>query len=499
MIKHELDNNAPDAGTERASRNPQPVNAPRSAVRRGSFVRVISESAALIDVAAIMLTAFTTELLYSGLVVQAPIDFQRTFGLSIIAGLATVGIFAYLRLYRSDNVLRPRYASLQKTVAGWIVVIIGLIVTAFLTKTSEDFSRGWVLLWAIATPAVILSGRFVVRQLATWMIGQGRLARHVAIVGAGPIADRLALHLRHRNPELILVGVFDDRSTSRDPGEGTLAPIGTTEDLVAHGQRDPLDEIIITVPMNARARLDRLIDTLAVLPVDIRVCPGMPVIEGSVPQVSYLNDMPLISALKRPIGEWSWMAKAAFDRVAASLLLILVAPLMVLVAIAVRLESRGPALFRQRRHGFNHEVISVLKFRSMSVMEDGDVVKQASKNDARITRLGAMLRRTSLDELPQLLNVIRGDMSLVGPRPHALTHNNHYAKIIGHYANRHRVKPGITGLAQVNGMRGETDTPDKMAARIKYDLYYIDNWSVWLDIKILVRTATVVLFQEAAH
>lgn len=499
MITPEPDDNVPDPESGQAADTPQPLNAPKSAVRRGSLVRVISESAALIDVAAIMLTAFTAELLYSGIVVQAPIDFQRTFGLSIIASIATVGIFAYLRLYRSDAVLRPRYAGLQKTVAGWIVVIIGLIVMAFLTKTSEEFSRGWVLLWAIATPAVILSGRFVIRQLATWMIGQGRLARHVAIVGAGPVADRLALHLRNRNPELVLVGVFDDRSTGRDPGEGTLAPIGTTQDLVTRGQRDPLDEIIITVPMNARARLDRLIDTLAVLPVDIRVCPGMPVIEGTVPRVSYLDDMPLISALKRPIGEWSWMAKAAFDRVAASLLLVLIAPLMALIALAVRLESKGPALFRQRRHGFNHEIITVLKFRSMTVMEDGGAVKQASKNDARITRLGAILRRTSLDELPQLINVIRGDMSLVGPRPHALTHNDHYAKIIGHYANRHRVKPGITGLAQVNGLRGETDTPDKMAARIKYDLYYIDNWSIWLDIKILIRTAIVVPFQKSAY
>lgn len=472
--------------------------ASKSASRRGSLVRVICESAAIVDVAAILTTAFVAEILYSGLIVQAEIDFRRTMGVSLVASIATVGLFAYLRLYRSENMLRPRYATLQKTVAGWAIVIVGLIVSAFLTKTSEDFSRGWAILWALSTPAAILAGRFAVRHAATRIIGQGRLARHVAIVGAGPVADRLALHLRNRSPELVLAGVFDDRSPNRED-KGTLAPIGTLRDLIIRGQTDPLDEIILTVPMSARDRIDRMIDILAVLPVDIRICPGLPVIEGTVPRVTYLDDMPLISALKRPIGEWSWMAKTAFDRIMAALLLVVAAPLMLLIALAIRLESNGPALFRQRRHGFNHEVITVLKFRSMSVMEDGAAVRQASKDDSRITPLGAFLRRTSLDELPQLLNVIRGDMSLVGPRPHALAHNDHYTKIIGHYANRHRVKPGITGLAQVNGLRGETDTPDKMAARIKYDLYYIDNWSIWLDIKILVRTAIVVPFQKTAY
>ncbi|MEQ8747383.1 undecaprenyl-phosphate glucose phosphotransferase [Pyruvatibacter sp.] len=503
MTKHLTHQQSPDdvphAYDRQRESEPESGVPPKGATRRSPLVRVISESVTLVDLAAIVISAVVAEFLYAGLVLQETIDIQRTLGLSFIAGIITLGIFAYLHLYRSESVLRPRYATLQKAIVGWFLAIISLIVMAFLTKTSEEFSRGWVLLWAISTPAAILLGRVVVRHLAMWLIGQAGLARHVAIVGAGPVADRLSLHLCNRNPELVLVGIFDDRSPDRDNGTGTLAPIGTTQDLVNRGQREPLDEIIITVPMSARTRLDQLIETLAVLPIDIRMCPGMPLIEGTAPSVSYLDDMPLISALKRPIGEWAWVAKTTFDRIVATLLLVTASPLMLLIAIAIRLESKGPALFKQRRNGFNHEIITMLKFRSMVVMEDSNTVKQARRNDARITRLGAILRRTSLDELPQLINVIRGDMSLVGPRPHALTHNRHYATIIGHYANRHRVKPGMTGLAQVNGLRGETDTPEKMEARIKYDLYYIENWSLWLDIKILLRTMIVLPFQTSAY
>ncbi len=464
------------------------------------MVRVVSESAALFDAAAILITAALAETIYSGFAIDVPIDYERALGIGLIAAVSAVCAFAYLNLYRSENVLRPRPATFQKIIAGWAGVLITLIVVAFLTKTSAEFSRGWSIVWGLWAPAAIIAGRFAIRSLARRIIGWGNLAHHIAIVGAGPIADRLAMNLKRRSPELVLVGVFDDRHRSRsEDDEALILPIGNTKDLIALGRNTSLDEIIVTVPLGARARLSGLIDELAVLPVDIRICPGLPVIEGTTPSVSYLDDMPLISALKRPIGEWAWMAKNVFDRIGAFLILVMIAPLMLLIGLAVRLESKGPALFRQRRNGFNQEVITVLKFRSMSVMEDGDTITQAGRNDHRVTRLGRFLRRTSLDELPQLLNVLRGDMSLVGPRPHALAHNTHYATIIGHYTNRHRVKPGITGLAQVNGLRGETDTPEKMAARIKYDLYYIDNWSLWLDIKILLRTIIVLPFQKSAY
>ena len=468
--------------------------------RRSSMVRVVSESAAAFDALAILATAALAETVYNRLAINAQVDYERALGIGLIAAVSAICTFAYLKLYRSENVLRPRPATLQKVIVGWVSVLIALIVIAFLTKTSSQFSRGWSIVWGVTAPAAIILARFGVRTLAHRLIGWGNLARHVAIVGAGPVADRLASNLKRHSPELVLVGVFDDRQRSRsEDNEALILPIGNTDDLIALGRDSSLDEIIVTVPLNARERLSTLIDELAVLPVDIRVCPGLPVIDGSTPSITYLDDMPLIAALKRPIGEWSWMAKNVFDRIGAFLALLVLAPLMLLVGLAVRLESKGPALFRQRRNGFNQEVITILKFRSMTVMEDSDTIIQAGKNDTRITLLGRFLRRSSLDELPQLINVLRGDMSLVGPRPHAIAHNSHYSKIIGHYVNRHRVKPGITGLAQVNGLRGETDTHDKMAARVKYDLYYIENWSLILDIKIIVRTLLVVLFQRTAY
>lgn len=468
--------------------------------RRSSMVRVVNEGAAAFDALAILAMAALAETVYSGMVINAPIDYERALGIGVIAAVSAICTFAYLKLYSSESILRPRAATLQKIIIGWVSVLIALIVIAFLTKTSSQFSRGWSIVWGVTAPAAIIIARLGVRSLAHHLIGWGNLARHVAIVGAGPIADRLASNLKLHSPELVLVGVFDDRQRSRsEVNEALILPIGNTRDLIALGRDASLDEIIVTVPLNARERLSALIDELAVLPVDIRVCPGLPVIDGSSPSITYLDDIPLIAALKRPIGEWSWMAKSILDRTGAFLGLLALAPLMFLIGLAVRLESKGPALFRQRRNGFNQEVITILKFRTMTVMEDSDIIIQAGKNDTRITRLGRFLRRSSLDELPQLINVLRGDMSLVGPRPHAIAHNSHYSKIIGHYVNRHRVKPGMTGLAQVNGFRGETDTPEKMEARVKYDLYYIENWSLILDVKIIFRTLLVVLFQRTAY
>ena len=484
--------NAPEGDPSEPPRQPAPHG-----MRRGSMVRVVSESAALFDALAITATSLAAEYFYNGWVLAGHPDAERALGAGAIAAIATILIYGRMLLYRSDSVLRPRVACLRKMITGWAFVVVGLIVATFLTKTSADYSRGWAMTWAVATPAVIVLGRFSLSFGARKIIGWGHLARHVAIVGQGPVADRIAAHLKKRSPEIVLIGLYDDRLTARSDGD--LAPMGTLDDLVAKGQRAQLDEIIVTVPMNARDRLKSIVNRLAILPVDIRIAPGLPIIHGAEPEMSALDDLVLISALKRPISEWQWMVKSVFDRGLSFLLLLLFAPVLLLIGMAVRLDSKGPALFRQRRHGFNHEIITVLKFRTMSVMEDGATVTQAGKRDTRITRLGAILRRTSLDELPQLLNVLRGDMSLVGPRPHALAHNAHYSELIERYANRHRVKPGITGLAQVRGFRGETETPEKMKARIRCDLEYIDSWSLWLDIKILVQTVFVVFFQKAAY
>jgi len=230
----------------------------------------------------------------------------------------------------------------------------------------------------------------------------------------------------------------------------------------------------------------RLIDKLSLLPVDLWLCPAefdMPILG-----TARLGALSLLQVKPKPIRDWGFVMKLALDYALGAIALLVFAPLMLAAAVAIKLESPGPVLFRQRRHGYNHRVIHVYKFRTMRVTEDGPVVAQARKDDDRVTRVGRLLRRTSIDELPQLFNVLKGEMSLVGPRPHALAHNEHYRERLERYANRHCVKPGMTGWAQIHGFRGPTEDPEKMRKRVQLDLYYIENWSIWLDLKIIALT-----------
>jgi len=247
---------------------------------------------------------------------------------------------------------------------------------------------------------------------------------------------------------------------------------------------------VVIALSSARQQLTaRLMEQLSVLPVDVWLCPaelGMPIIA-----TTRLGALSLLQVQPKPIRDWGYVVKLLFDYVAATVSIVLFAPLMLCIAIAIKLDSPGPVFFRQRRHGFNHRVIGVYKFRSMTVTENGERVDQACKNDPRVTRVGKFLRRTSLDELPQLFNVLRGEMSLVGPRPHAVAHNQHYRDRLDRYASRHRVKPGMTGWAQINGLRGPTEDPEKMRLRVHMDLHYIENWSLWLDLKIIAATPFV--------
>ena len=259
--------------------------------------------------------------------------------------------------------------------------------------------------------------------------------------------------------------------------------------------------MIVALPWSAEQRILELLQQLRQVAVDVQLCPeaiGFRMVDRPV---IHLGGVPMLAVFDRPLNGWNYVAKAIEDRVLAALILLLIWPLMVLIAIAVKLDSDGPVLFRQKRYGFNNNEIEVLKFRTMYHDAGGGErdVRQATRADSRVTRIGGLLRRTSLDELPQFFNVLEGSMSIVGPRPHAVTHNVKYAGMIQHYYGRHRVKPGITGWVQVNGLRGETDTPDKIEKRVAYDLYYIDNWSLLLDLKIIVRTLFVGFVSKNAY
>jgi Undecaprenyl-phosphate glucose phosphotransferase len=268
---------------------------------------------------------------------------------------------------------------------------------------------------------------------------------------------------------------------------------------MAYARNYRLDEVIIALPWSAEARVAALVEELSVLPADIRLCPDLVGLRFLARPYSRIGEIGLLHVKERPIADWWLFLKTVQDYVVAGVALVLATPLMLFVALAIRLDSPGPIFFKQRRRGFNQNMFTVWKFRTMRVMEDGGEIRQAQKNDDRITKIGRFLRKTSLDELPQLINVLQGHMSVVGPRPHAVAHDDYYSSLISRYARRHRVRPGLTGWAQIHGFRGETDTVEKMAKRIEYDLYYIENWSLSLDFKILLLTVYKGFWHENAY
>jgi len=298
--------------------------------------------------------------------------------------------------------------------------------------------------------------------------------------------------------------VFDDRNADRSSDVVAGHPkLGNVDDLVAYARHARLDLIVFTIPITGEARILQMLAKLWVLPIDIRLSAHAAKLRLRPRSYSYLGSVPVLDVFDRPIADWDVVVKALFDRCVGLMMLLALSPLMLVIALAVRLTSRGPVLFRQKRHGFNNELIEVYKFRSMYVDQcDAGAAKMVTRGDPRVTPVGRFIRKTSLDELPQLFNVLKGDLSLVGPRPHALqakAANTLYDQVVDGYFARHKVKPGITGWAQVNGWRGETDTSEKLQRRVEHDLYYIENWSVLLDLQILLTTPFALFKTENAY
>jgi putative colanic acid biosynthesis UDP-glucose lipid carrier transferase len=294
-------------------------------------------------------------------------------------------------------------------------------------------------------------------------------------------------------------GFFDDRGASRLRDLPAVENLGTIDRLADYARANRVDVIYIALPMASQPRIVRLLEDLRDTTASIYFVPDIFVSDLIQARVDFIGGLPVVAVCETPFYGVSGILKRVSDYVLGAVILCLIAPLMALIAVGVKLSSPGPVLFKQRRYGVDGRKIMVYKFRSMTVAEDGDVVRQATRNDARVTRFGAFLRRTSLDELPQFINVLQGRMSIVGPRPHAVAHNELYRKLIRGYMIRHKVRPGITGLAQVNGFRGETDTVDKMKLRIEYDLAYLRSWSLALDLKIIAQTVAVVLRRNNAY
>ena len=386
---------------------------------------------------------------------------------------------------------RTLFAGFKLVIQAWIFSWLAILAIAFLLKDSSHFSRIIVASWAIATPLVLFLYRFVLRYLMGYFRSKGWNTSRVAIIGAGDLGQRLGVTLQSAK----MLGYqplayFDDNPLLSNKDFNGLKVIGTIDDFLKTEHYSSLyDEIYITLPLRAELRIKQVLNALADSTVTVKFIPDCFAFDLLHSRMTDIGGIPIISVYDSPLNNLTnRFYKRLEDIIFSIIILILIAPLLVIIALSIKLTSKGPVLFRQKRYGLNGKDINIWKFRSMNATDNGDVIQQATKNDNRFTPIGKFLRKTSLDELPQFFNTLSGQMSVVGPRPHAKAHNEQYRKVIQKYMLRHKVKPGITGWAQINGYRGETDTLDKMEKRVQYDLFYIDNWSVWMDIKIIMLT-----------
>lgn len=387
--------------------------------------------------------------------------------------------------------------------SSWCLTACGLLAVNHATYHIHTIPPWTVFLWFCSTAALIVTNRVTIRVMQHRLRAAGFNSRRYAIVGINDLAFRLARNV-HGAPELGLQlhGFYDDRQRDRlpkAPADVKRPHVGDLDSLVDAARRREIDMIFITFPMRAEERIRRVLNRLGDTTASVYIVPDFFVFELLHSRWTNIGGLPAVSVFEHPFYGVDGMVKRSLDLVLAGCALVVLAIPMLAVAAAVKLTSPGPVFFRQRRYGLDGGEIRVWKYRTMRVCEDGAQVRQAQRNDDRLTRIGGFLRRTSLDELPQLFNVLAGTMSLVGPRPHASAHNEQYRRLITGYMLRHKVKPGITGLAQVNGCRGETDTLDKMQRRVEYDHRYIQEWSIWLDIRILFRTVWIVALGRNAY
>ncbi len=386
------------------------------------------------------------------------------------------------------------------TALSWATLFAILLFLGYATKSSAIFSRRVLITWFVLTPVMILVGRILVSAVVSRLMISSKSERHVVIAGANPIALSLANKIDH-TPYfgMVMDGFFEDRSRQRLGVGGDLAILGGLIDLPDYVRKNKTDIIFIAVPIKNVQRVTDLLDELHDTTASIYFVPDIFVFDLIQCRTVDIKGIPAVALCETPFYGFHGVAKRTFDYITALLGLILTSPIMIITAILIKLTSKGSVIFEQRRYGLDGREIVVYKFRSMTVAEDFGEIRQATKNDDRLTPIGGFLRRYSIDELPQLFNVLQGTMSIVGPRPHAVAHNEEYRKVIKGYMVRHKVTPGITGLAQVSGFRGETETVDKMKKRIALDLDYLRNWSIALDMRIILKTITLVFSDKKAY
>ena len=444
-------------------------------------------------------------VLLHALMLHGHVPFGLTYaGIVALIALTTVALFQAAGAY-GVAAMRSFFRTAIRLIAAWSMTFLMVAASLMLAKVADHTSRLWLGTFFAVGLAQLLVARFILGLVIGAQTRAGRFDRRTAIVGGGKAAAELIAALDAQSDGGIrIVGVFDDRNDDRSTDVvGGYPKLGNVSDLVVYARHTRLDLIVFTVPVTAEARILQMLAKLWVLPIDIRLSAHAAKLRLRPRSYSYLGSVPVLDVFDRPIADWDVIVKAVFDRCVGLAMLLALSPVMLGLALAVRLTSRGPVLFRQKRHGFNNEQIEVYKFRSMYVDQcDATGDRTVTKADPRVTPVGRFIRKTSMDELPQLFNVLKGDLSLVGPRPHALqakAANTLYDQVVDGYFARHRVKPGITGWAQINGWRGETDTSEKIQRRVEHDLYYIENWSVLFDLQILLTTPFALLNTENAY
>ena len=420
--------------------------------------------------------------------------------LMIIAGLMAIMLFPG-GTSGAASALQARLSNISiSVISRWAFLVAILLLLGYATKTSAIFSRKALFTWFLAAPLLLILVQVVLGILVSRVLLSSGNARNVVVAGAGELGQTLAKKIKSTPlAGMHLEGFFDDRGEDRLSNESGFALLGKLADLPGYVRDHHIDVIFITMPIRNISRVTEILDQLHDTTASVYYVPDVFVFDLIQCRTTDIDGLPIVALCETPFQGTQGMIKKASDYVIASVVLLLASPLMLTIAAAIKLTSPGSIIFKQRRYGLDGREIIVYKFRTMTVSEDSEIIRQATRNDDRVTKIGAFLRKYSLDELPQFINVLQGRMSVVGPRPHAIAHNEQYRPLIKGYMVRHKVNPGITGLAQVLGYRGETETVDAMRDRVKYDLEYLRNWSLALDFRIILRTLRIVIKDEMAY
>jgi Undecaprenyl-phosphate glucose phosphotransferase len=454
---------------------------------------LIADALRLFDVLMVLGGSGLAFYIYVDLALHADYLLDGYVNISLIAAVAYVALGRLLEVYQPFK-LPDAFYGIGRSLTGFGFTLIGCLALGFATHTTDDWSRGWAILWVALTVSGLVLGRLMLSWAIIGWRRDGHWNDRIVVVGLPELASRVINDLTEKGVHADTLAVFDERAEPRRGTFQTPRPLlFGLQALFEFVRFNPVDQIIIAIPWSNEARILTLVDRLSVLPVDITLAFDTQVLHKRALRMRSSRGLHLMQMGSRPLTERQILAKRIEDLVLGSLITLAVSPILLLVALLIRLESPGPIFFRQKRHGFNDTVFEILKFRTMYVDQgDASGLERTVRGDPRVTPIGRFLRRWSVDELPQLLNVLKGDMSLIGPRPHPvgmLAEKDDYREVVQNYAARHRVKPGITGWAQVNGYRGAAETKEVARLRVEHDLEYIDRWSLLFDFRILVMTA----------